>query len=109
MKRKISLMLIGVSFISAILLTMSYAEVKSKSIKQDIVVTFIEGEKDKDGYIEVTTRSKDVYKIYPCGKVEKLTWKEIAPNTEVTTTYSIVDSGNSVLYYDGNAGAWRGR
>jgi hypothetical protein len=109
MKRKISLILIGVSFISATLLTMSYAEVKSKSIKQDIVVTFIEGEKNKDGYVEVTTRSRDVYRIYPCGKVEKLTWKEVAPNTEATTTYSIVDGSNSVLYYDGNAGAWRGR
>jgi hypothetical protein len=38
--------------------------------------------KATDGYLEVTTKSGAVYKIYPCGLVEKLTWKEVAPNIE---------------------------
>jgi hypothetical protein len=105
MKKKLFVVLVVLSLLS----TPAFALVKESNVKQDITVTWIEGVKGKDGYIEVLTRSRDTYRIYPCGKVEKLTWKEIAPNTEVTTTYSIVDSGNSVLYYDGNAGTWRGR
>ena len=41
-----------------------------------------EGKKSSDGYLEVTTKSGEVYKIYPCGLIEKLAWKEVAPNTE---------------------------
>jgi hypothetical protein len=102
MKKKISLILIGVSFISITLLTLAYAAPWQSVEKQGILVTFIDGEKGKDGYIEVTTRSKDVYRIYPCGKVEKLTWKEIAPNTERTSPYFI---DNSTLYYNNGSGS----
>lgn len=98
MKKKISLVLIGISFVSLTLLTLTYAAPWQSVEKQGILVTFIEGEKGKDGYVEVTTRSKDVYRIYPCGKVEKLTWKEVAPNTERTSSY-IID--NNTLYYNG--------
>ena len=33
------------------------------------------------GYIEIVTK-KATFKFYPCGKIEKLTWKEINPNEE---------------------------
>lgn len=103
MKKHISLVLIGISLISVVFLTLAYAEQSPSVSRQGILVTFIDGEKGKDGYAEITTRSKDVYRIYPCGKVEKLTWKEIAPNTERTSPY-FIDS--DILYYNSNNGTW---
>ncbi len=45
-------------------------------------------------YLEVTTKSGAVYKIYPCGLVEKLTWKEVAPNTEPRNSGTIQWNNN---------------
>ena len=41
-----------------------------------------EGKKWNDGYLSVKTRSGNEYRIYPCGKVDKLVWKEINPNED---------------------------
>ena len=101
MKKHISLVLIGISLISVVFLTLAYAEQSPSVSRQGILVTFIDGEKGKDGYIEVTTRSKDIYRIHPCGQVEKLTWKEIAPNTERASSY-FIDSG--LIYRNGTTG-----
>lgn len=90
--KRIFLVLIMVVFLATSAFS---AADKPKSIKEDLKVTWVEGNGKKDGYIEVTTRSGDVYRIWPCGEVKKLTWKEIAPNTEVTAP------ANGVLYYDG--------
>lgn len=68
--------------IIVLLATSGFCADKPKSIKEDLKVTWVEGNGKKDGYIEVTTRSGDVYRIWPCGEVKKLTWKEIAPNNE---------------------------
>lgn len=100
---KIALFLLGISLVSVVFLTLAYAEQYPNVSRQGILVTFIDGEKGKDGYAEITTRSKDVYRIHPCGKVEKLTWKEIAPNTERTSPY-FIDS--DILYYNSNNGTW---
>ena len=75
---------------------------KPKSIKEDLKVTRVEGNGGKDGYIEIATRSGNVYRVWPCGEVKKLTWKEIAPNTELSATS--ITAPNQVFYYDGSNG-----
>lgn len=72
--------------IVALLVTSGFCAEKPKSIKEDLKVVWVEGNGKKDGYVEVTTRSGDVYRIWPCGEVKKLTWKEISPNNEREAT-----------------------
>jgi hypothetical protein len=43
---------------------------------------------DTTEYLELTVYPKDekpiIYRVWPCGKIERMEWKEIAPNTERT-------------------------
>jgi hypothetical protein len=98
MNKKILITVIALSLLA----TPSLADFKKANIHDDVQVTWNEGQKGKDGYVEIITRSKDVYRIHPCGKVEKLIWKEISSNSENTTLYQ----SEGVLYWDGTKSAW---
>lgn len=52
------------------------------------------GKKRIDGYLSVKTKSGNEYRIYPCGKVDKLIWKEINPNED--------RDASAVYYWDGS-------
>ena len=57
-----------------------------------------EGKKMSAGYLLVKTKSGNEFRIYPCGEVRKLIWKEINPNEEGSSLTAI--TGANVLRFN---------
>jgi hypothetical protein len=79
---------------------------ESKEVKKE-VTRKIEVVKQKE-YLEITVYPKDskpvIYRIWPCGSVERQEWKEISGNKEVTTG----SSRNLIGYGTTDITSWNG-
>lgn len=68
---------------------------KAPAIERKIVI-----EKAKE-YLEITVYPKDskpiVYRIWPCGLVQRMEWKDISPNLEAN--YSTFTTTTNPIYY----------
>lgn len=84
----------------------------------DFVAVFREDDKErhikvnynKDGFIEVITEN-NVLRIYPCGKVEKMTWTQVNPNEDKQMGLAGTLHTLPVTYYstENNTLEWRSR
>jgi hypothetical protein len=64
----------------------------------------IQVDKTKD-YLEITVYPKDakpiVYRVWPCGKIDKMVWKEVAPNEEATVSGASLTTADTILWNSG--------
>ena len=67
-----------------ILITILFAMLITTSISANTLSIDLKDGEQKLEYVEVKTE-KSLFRIYPCGKIEKLKWEEIHPNEETGT------------------------
>jgi len=85
----------------AVLVTSPMIVLAQEFVTKDgkITVDTVEG---KD-YIEVKTRNDIVYRVYPCGQLEKKTWSMLNRNEDLATGVTINRWDGSGYYtYDGS-------
>ena len=93
-----------ITFIILFFATVCYAEGKEST--EQITMNGINIRWDEpDEFIEIRTNNNTL-RVYKCGKVEKLEWKEINPNEDTTTwdsgTIEWMVGDSNVYWYDEN-------
>ena len=90
-----------------LLITILFAMLITTSVSANTLSIDLKDGEPKLEYVEVKTE-KSLFRIYPCGKIEKLKWEEVHPNEEtgandyVTTPECVYNNTNypGDSYYD---------